>query len=158
MYFNRFMETAMNAPDAIFTPASNFSGDAPDTARFAELLAQSRQPFPASTKSYLSGAIHPGLRVPVRDIALTNGEQVSVYDTSGPYTDPAAQIDVRQGWPACAAAGSKRAATASSMWAASAWRWTMAASAARKTRAWPSCVPKPPRCSASRAAPRAVPT
>ncbi|WP_255578479.1 phosphomethylpyrimidine synthase ThiC [Comamonas sp. CMM03] len=88
----------MNAPDAIFTPpASNFSGDAPDTARFAELLAQSRQPFPASTKSYLSGAIHPGLRVPVRDIALTNGEQVSVYDTSGPYTDPAAQIDVHQG-------------------------------------------------------------
>ncbi|MBV7420023.1 phosphomethylpyrimidine synthase ThiC [Comamonas sp. CMM03] len=61
------------------------------------MLAQSRQPFPASTKSYLSGAIHPGLRVPVRDIALTNGEQVSVYDTSGPYTDPAAQIDVHQG-------------------------------------------------------------
>ncbi|QTX22752.1 phosphomethylpyrimidine synthase ThiC [Comamonas aquatica] len=61
------------------------------------MLAQSRQPFPASTKSYLSGAIHPDLRVPVRDIALTNGEQVSVYDTSGPYTDPTAHIDVRQG-------------------------------------------------------------
>jgi len=30
----------------------------------------------------------PDLRVPVRDITLTNGEQVSVYDTSGPYTDP----------------------------------------------------------------------
>ena len=94
MNFNRFLETAMNAPDLIFTPAA---GNAPDAARFAELLAQSRQPFPASTKSYLSGAIHPELRVPVRDIALTNGEQVSVYDTSGPYTDPAAQIDVRQG-------------------------------------------------------------
>ncbi len=37
------------------------------------------------------------LRVPVRDIALTNGELVSVYDTSGPYTDPEAVIDVRQG-------------------------------------------------------------
>ena len=84
----------MNAPDSIFTPAA---GNAPDAARFTELLAQSRQPFPASTKSYLSGAIHPALRVPVRDIALTNGEQVSVYDTSGPYTDPAAQIDVRSG-------------------------------------------------------------
>ena len=84
----------MNAPDLIFTPAA---GNAPDSARFADLLAQSRQPFPASTKSYLSGAIHPELRVPVRDIALTNGEQVSVYDTSGPYTDPAAQIDVRSG-------------------------------------------------------------
>ena len=33
----------------------------------------------------------------MRDIALTNGEQVSVYDTSGPYTDPTAVIDVRQG-------------------------------------------------------------
>ena len=84
----------MNAPDLIFTPAA---GNAPDAARFAELLAQSRQPFPASTKSYLSGSIHPELRVPVRDIALTNGEQVSVYDTSGPYTDPAAKIDVRSG-------------------------------------------------------------
>ncbi|MDH1336226.1 phosphomethylpyrimidine synthase ThiC [Comamonas thiooxydans] len=84
----------MNAPDSIFTPAA---GHAPDAARFAELLAQSRQPFPASTKSYLSGALHPQLRVPVRDIALTNGEQVSVYDTSGPYTDPAAKIDVRSG-------------------------------------------------------------
>lgn len=94
MTFNRFLETAMNAPDLIFTPAA---GNAPDAARFAELLAQSRQPFPASTKSYLSGSIHPELRVPVRDIALTNGEEVSVYDTSGPYTDPAAKIDVRSG-------------------------------------------------------------
>lgn len=96
MNFIRFLETAMNAPDSIFTPAA---GNAPDAARFAQLLAQSRQPFPASTKSYLSGAIHPELRVPVRDIALTNGEQVSVYDTSGPYTDPSAVIDVRSGLP-----------------------------------------------------------
>jgi len=101
MHFNRFEETAMNAPDSIFTPAA---GHAPDAARFTELLAQSRQPFPASTKSYLSGALHPQLCVPVRDIALTNGEQVSVYDTSGPYTDPAVQIDVRQGLPSVRAA------------------------------------------------------
>ena len=96
MNFNRFLETAMNAPDSIFTPAS---GNAPDVTRFAELLAQSRQPFPASTKRYLNGVVHPDLRVPVRDIALTNGEQVSVYDTSGPYTDPAVNIDVRSGLP-----------------------------------------------------------
>jgi len=87
----------MNAPESLFIPAT---GDAPDAARFSELLAQSRLPFPASTKSYLAGAIHPQLQVPVRDIALTNGEQVSVYDTSGPYTDPAVAIDVRQGLPA----------------------------------------------------------
>ncbi len=68
--------------------------NAPD--KFAQLLALTREPFPASTKSYLIGS-RPDLRVPVRDIALTNGEQVSVYDTSGPYTDPTAEIDVRRG-------------------------------------------------------------
>ncbi|MFI8614742.1 phosphomethylpyrimidine synthase ThiC [Acidovorax sp. NPDC077693] len=68
--------------------------NAPD--KFAHLLALTREPFPASTKSYLTGS-RPDVRVPVRDIALTNGEQVSVYDTSGPYTDPTATIDVRQG-------------------------------------------------------------
>ena len=70
--------------------------NAPD--KFAQLLALTREPFPASTKSYLPGS-RPDLRVPVRDIALTNGEVVSVYDTSGPYTDPAAVIDVRLGLP-----------------------------------------------------------
>ncbi len=86
----------MNAPDSIFTPAA---GEAPDAQRFSDLLAQSRKPFPASTKSYLQGSLHAGLSVPVRDIQLTNGEQVSVYDTSGPYTDPAVAIDVRSGLP-----------------------------------------------------------
>ncbi len=86
----------MNAPDSIFTPAA---GEAPDAQRFSDLLAQSRKPFPASTKSYLQGSLHAGLSVPVRDIQLTNGEQVSVYDTSGPYTDPAVPFDVRSGLP-----------------------------------------------------------
>ena len=86
----------MNAPDSIFTPAA---GEAPDAQRFSDLLAQSRKPFPASTKSYLQGSLHAGLSVPVRDIQLTNGEQVSVYDTSGPYTDPSVAIDVRSGLP-----------------------------------------------------------
>nr|WP_312375472.1 phosphomethylpyrimidine synthase ThiC [Delftia acidovorans] len=86
----------MNAPDSIFTPAA---GEAPDAQRFSDLLAQSRKPFPASTKSYLQGSLNSGLNVPVRDIQLTNGEQVSVYDTSGPYTDAAVAIDVRSGLP-----------------------------------------------------------
>lgn len=68
--------------------------NAPD--KFAHLLARTREAFPASSKSYLTGS-RSDLRVPVRDIALTNGEVVSVYDTSGPYTDPAVTIDVRQG-------------------------------------------------------------
>ena len=74
--------------------------NAPETLpreSFASVLERARAPFPASTKAYLNGQLHPDVRVPVRDIALTNGEQVSVYDTSGPYTDPQAVIDVRKG-------------------------------------------------------------
>ena len=71
--------------------------NAPD--KFAQLLTLTREPFPASTKSYLEGS-RPDVRVPVRDIRLTNGAQASVYDTSGPYTDPQATIDVRSGLPA----------------------------------------------------------
>lgn len=68
--------------------------NAPD--KLAHLLALTREPFPASTKGRIVGS-RPDLQVPVRDVALTNGEVVSLYDTSGPYTDPAAQIDVRRG-------------------------------------------------------------
>ena len=75
----------MNAPES--TPRESF----------ASLLERARQPFPSSRKVYVPGQLHADLRVPVRDIALTNGEQVSVYDTSGPYTDPDAVIDVRRG-------------------------------------------------------------
>ncbi|MFB8009095.1 phosphomethylpyrimidine synthase ThiC [Nocardia sp. NPDC056000] len=39
------------------------------------------------------------LRIPVRRINLTNGEKFDVYDTSGPYTDDAAVIDLEAGLP-----------------------------------------------------------
>ena len=71
--------------------------------RLAELLSLTREPFPASRKTYLVGS-RPDLRVPVREVSLTNGETVSLYDTSGPYTDPSAKIDVRSGLPALRAA------------------------------------------------------
>jgi phosphomethylpyrimidine synthase len=57
-------------------------------------------PLPASTKIYLAGEIHPDIRVPMRQIALhpTSGEApVNVYDSSGPYTDPAANTLIDQG-------------------------------------------------------------
>lgn len=66
--------------------------------QFASLLTLTREPFPASTKSAIT-ASRPDLRVPVRDVALSNGECVSLYDTSGPYTDAAVDIDVRRGLP-----------------------------------------------------------
>ncbi|MQY23778.1 phosphomethylpyrimidine synthase ThiC [Nocardia macrotermitis] len=39
------------------------------------------------------------LRIPVRRVNLTNGEHFDVYDTSGPYTDDAATIDLDNGLP-----------------------------------------------------------
>jgi phosphomethylpyrimidine synthase len=47
-------------------------------------------------KGYLQGA-RPDLRVPVRRVHLTNGRDVTLYDTSGPYTDPHITTDVRRG-------------------------------------------------------------
>ena len=40
-----------------------------------------------------------GLRIPHRRISLTNGEHLDVYDTSGPYTDADATIDLEAGLP-----------------------------------------------------------
>ncbi|MCA0176591.1 MAG: phosphomethylpyrimidine synthase ThiC [Proteobacteria bacterium] len=70
--------------------------NAPD--KLADLLTLTREPFPASRKDWIVGS-RPDLRVPVREVQLTNGERASLYDTSGPYTDPAAHIDVRAGLP-----------------------------------------------------------
>ncbi|TMI02068.1 MAG: phosphomethylpyrimidine synthase ThiC, partial [Betaproteobacteria bacterium] len=53
------------------------------------------QPLPSSRK------IHVGnLRVPMREISQSGGNPpLLVYDTSGPYTDPAARIDIQKGLP-----------------------------------------------------------
>jgi len=68
--------------------------NAPD--KFASLLALTREPFPASRKTYVAGS-RDDLQVPLREVSLTNGETVSLYDTSGPYSDPAVEIDVNRG-------------------------------------------------------------
>jgi phosphomethylpyrimidine synthase len=71
----------------------------------ARVDQQSVQPFPRSQKVYVQGS-RPDIRVPMREISLDvtptafGGEinaPVTVYDTSGPYTDPSVTIDVRQG-------------------------------------------------------------
>ena len=67
-----------------------------------------RQPFPNSTKVYVAGKIHPQIKVAMREIALsdttdsltkkkTSNEPITVYDTSGPYTDPNKEINVHLG-------------------------------------------------------------
>ena len=58
---------------------------------------------PAVTTGPISGSekIYRGeLGVPARRVNLTNGEHFDLYDTSGPYTDASAQIDVQTGLPA----------------------------------------------------------
>src|SRR4029450_11809580 len=47
-------------------------------------------------KVYVS-ASNPSVRVPFREVALTTGERLRLYDTSGPYTDPEYTADVKQG-------------------------------------------------------------
>jgi len=56
-------------------------------------------PLPASRKIYVAGEKHPEIRVPQREILLSNKKTQSVYDTSGAYTDAAAKIDINQGLP-----------------------------------------------------------
>lgn len=53
-------------------------------------------PIEGSVKHYLEV---DDLRIPVRRINLTNGEHFDVYDTSGPYTDESATIDLESGLP-----------------------------------------------------------
>ncbi len=74
----------------------------------AEIDAGTKQSFANSRKIYVEGS-RPDIRVPFREISLSDtpsafgaekNPPVVVYDTSGPYTDPAVNIDIRNGLPA----------------------------------------------------------
>ena len=64
-------------------------------------------PFPKSKKIYVDGKIHTEIKVAMREIEVSKGvttkignpgtERISVYDTSGPYTDPNISVDVKKG-------------------------------------------------------------
>jgi len=65
-------------------------------------------PLPNSRKIYVEGS-RPDIRVPMREITQSDtpasfgaepNPPIFVYDCSGPYTDPAAKIDIRSGLPA----------------------------------------------------------
>ncbi|WP_442771926.1 phosphomethylpyrimidine synthase ThiC [Paenirhodobacter enshiensis] len=55
-------------------------------------------PLPGSRKVHAAGTLHPVL-VPMREISVTGEAPLTVYDSSGPYTDPAASIDIAAGLP-----------------------------------------------------------
>ncbi|NNJ93720.1 MAG: phosphomethylpyrimidine synthase ThiC [Halobacteria archaeon] len=72
-----------------------------------ELSADVTRPFPNSERIYVEGS-RPDIRVPMRavrqaDTSASFGTEknppITVYDTSGPYTDPAASIDLMRGLP-----------------------------------------------------------
>jgi phosphomethylpyrimidine synthase len=74
----------------------------------ATVDAAAIEPLPNSRKIYVQGS-RPDIRVPMREISqadthtqngIERNPPIWVYDTSGPYTDPAAAIDVRAGLPA----------------------------------------------------------
>jgi phosphomethylpyrimidine synthase len=75
--------------------------------RTAQLSDEVTQPFPRSRKVYVEGS-RPDIRVPMREVSLTpthsstgveENPPVYIYDTSGPYTDPQARIDLMAGLP-----------------------------------------------------------
>lgn len=79
------------------------------TEKLPTAASITRTPFPNSKKIYVDGHIHD-IRVPMREISLAktvdrfrneveDNTPVTVYDTSGPYTDPSVPIDVRKGLP-----------------------------------------------------------
>lgn len=57
----------------------------------------SRTPLPASNKVYLTSENIATVKVPMRQIKLTDNSKVTVYDTSGPYTDNNIEIDIHRG-------------------------------------------------------------
>ena len=74
----------------------------------AEIDPATTVPFANSRKVYVQGS-RPDIQVPFREISLSDtpssfgaekNPPVMVYDTSGPYTDPAIAIDIRSGLPA----------------------------------------------------------
>jgi phosphomethylpyrimidine synthase len=66
-------------------------------------------PLSGSKKVYVPGKIYPDIRVPFREIVLsdtvdhhgkhTANDPVRLYDTSGPYTDPSVKLDINKGLP-----------------------------------------------------------
>ncbi|MCB1727537.1 MAG: phosphomethylpyrimidine synthase ThiC, partial [Gammaproteobacteria bacterium] len=73
----------------------------------SELSEEVTRPFPGARKVYVTGS-RPDIRVPMREIAQAptaasfgaeENPPVTVYDTSGPFTDPDVKIDLLKGMP-----------------------------------------------------------
>ena len=76
---------------------SNTGSDDRDSTTSGATTGVTTGPITGSRKVHHSTA--SGLRIPARRIELSNDEHLDVYDTSGPYTDDEAEIDVHGGLP-----------------------------------------------------------
>ena len=87
----------------MITPAAKKSKKSLNPAE----LDLSYKPLENSKKIYLKGKLYPDLKVPFREVSLSpsfssnqtkiENPPVRLYDTSGPYTDPAAKVDISKG-------------------------------------------------------------
>lgn len=53
--------------------------------------------YPGSSKIYRQANLYPEMQVAMRQVALTNGTSIPLYDTSGKYTTPEFKFDINQG-------------------------------------------------------------
>jgi phosphomethylpyrimidine synthase len=98
------MISQKNSMDPEATARSRSINHQPSTIDYAA------ESLPNSRRVYISGKLHPDIRVPFREISLAptkslNGEievnePVRVYDTSGPWGDPSIRCEVEKGLPA----------------------------------------------------------
>ena len=116
------LDTSHHHPHDAPAVGKSGSGRESFSAATAEVDSAAMAPLPRSTKVYVQGS-RADLQVPMRCIAQSDtpvfggpvahgalpasiepNPPVYVYDTSGPYTDPTARIDIRSGLPALRAA------------------------------------------------------
>ena len=79
---------------------------------------QDKKAYAHAEKAYMHGTMFPYIKVGMQKVNLTptvnivNGEKVAtpnapvyIYDTSGPFSDPEIEIDLKKGLPVCAKVG-----------------------------------------------------
>ena len=69
----------------------------PISAKDVASLKVTTGPLPGSRKVYSVPEGHQDVSVPFREVQVTGGTPFRVYDTSGPYSDAGAEIDVNWG-------------------------------------------------------------
>ena len=81
--------------------------------KYSNMKGTTRIKYPSSEKVYIQGTLHPEIKVAMRQVTLTptvtkdaDGQKlfsenrpVMIYDTSGPYSDPTCETDLKKGLP-----------------------------------------------------------